>query len=87
MNESEDKDILERILAHFERIAPDIVKESVDSLTTDKPIIDLYDIDFYMEKMAGLTGDIDEKKLREVATEHIEKINTIFLKYFKKAKV
>jgi hypothetical protein len=87
MKESKDKDILERVLAHFEQVAPAIVKESVDSLTTDKPIIDLFDIDYYMDKMTGLFAGIDEEKLREVAAEHIEEINAIFLKHFKKVSV
>ena len=87
MKESNDKDILERVLVHFEQVAPGIVNESVDSLNTDKPIIDLYDIDFYMDKMAGLFEDINEKKLRKVVDGHIEEINAIFFKHFKKAKV
>ena len=39
MKESNDKDILERVLVHFEQVAPGIVNESVDSLNTDKPIM------------------------------------------------
>lgn len=87
MKEKKNKDILERILTHFKQVAPEIVNESVNSLNTDKPIIDLYDIDFYMDKMTGLFADIDEEKLREIAEGHIEDINAIFFKHFKKVKV
>jgi hypothetical protein len=37
--------------------------------------------------MAGLFGDIEEAELRKVAAGHIEQINAIFLKHFKKVKV
>lgn len=87
MNESRKKDILKRVIEYFEEIAPGIVKSSVDSLSTDKPSVDLYDVDFYMSKMAGEFSDIAEETLREVTAEHIEEINAIFFKYFKEAKI
>lgn len=87
MNESQKKDILKRVIGYFEEIAPGIVKDSVDSLATDKPIVDLYDVDFYMSKMAGKFNDIAEETLREVTAEHTEEINAIFFKYFKEAKI
>lgn len=87
MTESKNNDLLKRILAYFETIAPGIVKESVDSQSTDKPIIDLYDVDFYLSKMAEEFEDIAEEKLREVTSEHIDEINAIFFKHFKRAKI
>lgn len=87
MNKKENKDILKRVLAYFEKIAPGIVKDSVASQSTDKPIIELYDIDFYMSKMKGVFDDIDETTLREITAEHLEEINAIFFNHFKKAKI
>ncbi|UCH92284.1 MAG: hypothetical protein JSV88_18580 [Candidatus Aminicenantes bacterium] len=84
-NNSEDI-ILKRILVHFENIAPKIVKESVESLSTDQPIIDYYDSDFYLKKMEGAFDDVEENKLRKIVFENIEEINAIFFKYYKTAK-
>jgi hypothetical protein len=81
-----DEAVLKRILAHFEEIAPRIVKESVDSLSTDHPIIDYYDYDFYLGKMEGAFDDVDENRLRKIVFENIETINAIFFKYYKDAR-
>jgi hypothetical protein len=87
MKKNQKKDILERILAYFLEIAPVIVKDSVDSLSNGKPAVDLYDVDFYMSKMAGAFDDIAEEILREVTEEHVEEINAIFFKHYKEAKI
>jgi hypothetical protein len=87
MSDNESNEIiLRRILAHFETVAPRIVRESVDSLSTDRPVIDYYDSDFYLEKMEGAFDDIEENQLRRIVFEHIEQINAIFYKYYKEAK-
>jgi pyrroloquinoline quinone (PQQ) biosynthesis protein C len=86
MNDEETNVILKRILAHFEEIAPKIVKESIDSLSTDHPVIDYYDIDYYMGKMEGAFDDVDEERLRTITFENIEAINAIFFKYYKEAR-
>jgi hypothetical protein len=85
-NNQSDEIILKRILAHFEKIAPRIVKDSVESLATDKPIIDYYDSDFYLGKMEGSFDDVDENRLRKIVFEHIEEINAVFFKYYKAAR-
>ncbi|MCP4214397.1 MAG: hypothetical protein GY765_07055 [bacterium] len=87
MNDPKDAEILKRILAHFEKIAPGMVEHSVASLSTAHPIIDVYDIDFYMEKMENALDDVDKEKLKEIAFEDIDRINDIFFKYFKTARV
>ncbi len=84
-NETENI-ILTRILAHFEKIAPGMVKESVESLSTDHPKIDYYDADFYLSKMEGTFDDVDEDTLRTVTLENIDAINAIFFKNYKNAK-
>jgi hypothetical protein len=86
MSNNSDEVVLKRILAHFEKIAPRIVKDSVESLATDHPIIDYYDSDFYLEKMEGTFDDIEESRLRKIVFENIEEINAIFFKYYKTAK-
>lgn len=86
MSNNSDDVVLKRILAHFEKIAPKIVKDSVESLATDKPIIDYYDSDFYLKKMEGAFDDIEESRLRKIVFENIEDINAIFFKYYKTAK-
>lgn len=86
MSNNSDEVILKRILAHFEKIAPGIVKDSAASLATDHPIIDYYDSDFYLEKMEGTFDDVEESKLRKIVFENIEEINAIFFKYYKSAK-
>ena len=86
MSNNSDEIILKRILAHFENIAPRIVKDSVDSLATTQPIIDYYDSDFYLEKMEGAFSDVEENRLRKIVFENIEEINSIFFKYYKTAK-
>ena len=86
MSNDSDDIILKRVLAHFETIAPRIVDESVASLTTDHPIIDYYDSDFYLEKMEGQFDDVEEARLRKIVFEHIEEINAIFFKFYKTAK-
>jgi hypothetical protein len=86
MNDLESNIILKRIIDHFVQIAPGVVKTSVESLATDRPVIDLYDIDFYLEKMEGAFDDVDETKLREVATENLDEINAIFLMHYKDAR-
>lgn len=86
MSNNSDEVILKRILAHFENIAPRIVKDSVESLATDQPIIDYYDSDFYLKKMEGAFDDIEESRLRKIVFENIEEINAIFFKYYKFAK-
>jgi len=86
MSNNSDAVVLKRILAHFEKIAPRIVEDSVESLATDQPIIDYYDSDFYLGKMEGAFDDIEENRLRKIVFEHIEEINAIFFKYYKIAK-
>lgn len=86
MNNNSDEVVLKRILAHFEKIAPRIVNDTVESLSTDHPIIDYYDSDFYLEKMEGAFDDIEENKLRKIVFENIQEINAIFFKYYKTAK-
>ncbi len=86
MSNNSDEIILKRILAHFENIAPRIVKDSVDSLATTQPIIDYYDSDFYLEKMEGAFSDVEENRLRKIVFENIEEINSIFFKHYKTAK-
>ncbi len=86
MTYDNDDIVLKRVLAHFERIAPQVVKESVESLSTDHPIIDYYDSDFYLEKLEGVFDDVEESKLRTIVFENIEEINAIFFKYYKSAK-
>jgi hypothetical protein len=86
MSNNSDEIILKRILAHFENIAPRIVKDSVDSLATIQPIIDYYDSDFYLEKMEGAFSDVEESRLRKIVFENIEEINSIFFKHYKTAK-
>ena len=86
MSNDSDEIILKRILAHFENIAPRIVKDSVDSLGTTQPIIDYYDSDFYLEKMEGTFSDVEENRLRKIVFENIEEINSIFFKHYKTAK-
>ena len=85
-NNQSDEIILKRIVAHFEKIAPRIVKNSVESLATDRPIIDYYDSDFYLGKMEGAFNDVDENRLRKIVFEHIEEINAVFFKYYKTAR-
>jgi len=80
-----DETVLKRILAHFEKIAPRIVKESVRGLSTDQPTIDYFDSDFYLGKMEGAFDDIDENRLRKIVFENIEEINDIFYKHDKDA--
>jgi len=86
MSNNSDEVILKRILAHFEKIAPGIVKDSAANLPTDHLIIDYYDSDFYLEKMEGTFDDVEESKLRKIVFENIEEINAIFFKYYKSAK-
>jgi len=83
MSNNSDETILKRILAHFQLMAPQIVKKSVESLATENPIIDYYDSDFYMEKMEGQFDDVDEARLRKIVFEHIDEINAIFFKQYK----
>lgn len=87
MSQAEEKKILDRLAAHFERVAPLIVRESVKSLKTDKPIIDYYDIDFYLSKLEGAFGDLNGELLREVISNNIDTINEIFLKNYRNARV
>lgn len=86
MSEKEDLSLLKRILAHFERIAPKIVSDSVESLKTDRPMIDYYDIDYYLSKMEEDFDDVDEDWLRRVTFENLEEINAIFFKLYKEAR-
>ena len=86
MSNNSDEIILKRILAHFENIAPRIVKDSAESPATDHTIIDYYDSDFYLEKMEGAFDDVEENRLRKIVFENIEEINTIFFKHYKSAK-
>ncbi|MCK4765172.1 MAG: hypothetical protein KAW12_23435 [Candidatus Aminicenantes bacterium] len=79
--------LVKKVLAFFEKSAPVIVKESVDSLSTNKPIIDLYDGDFYLEKAAGAFAAIDKETLETIINEHIDEIDAIFLECFKEAKI
>lgn len=82
-----EQEIPKKILAFFEKSAPEIVKISVDSLSTDKPIIDLYDADFYLEKAEGAFEGIDKKTLEKTINDHLDEINALFLECFKKAKI
>jgi hypothetical protein len=84
-NNQSDEAVLKRILAHFEKIAPRIVNESVRGLSTEQSIIDYYDSDFYLGKMEGAFDDIDENRLRRIVFENIEEINGIFYKQDKSA--
>jgi hypothetical protein len=86
MSNNSENVILKRILAHFENIAPRIVKDSAASLATDQPIIDYYDSDFYLKKMEGAFDDVEESKLRKIVFENIEEINTIFFENYKSTK-
>jgi len=86
MKEEHNK-ILARIISCFEDIAPSIVSDSVESLSAGEPNVDLYDSDFYMEKMKGVCDDIPEGILRLVLEENIEKVNDIFFKYYKIVKI
>jgi len=86
MNNGTKNIILTRILAHFEKIAPGIVKEAVESLSTDHPKIDYYDADFYLSKMEGTFDDVDEDTLRTITLENIDAVNAIFFKHYKDAK-
>lgn len=86
MSKTEDLVLLNRILAHFERIAPKIVSDSVESLKSEHPMIDYYDIDYYLSKMENDFDDVDEDWLRRVTFENLEEINAVFFKYFKKAR-
>ena len=86
MSNNSDDVVLKRILAHFEKIAPKIVKDSAASLAADQPIIDHYDSDFYLEKMEGTFDDVEESRLRKIVFENIEEINAVFFKYYKTAK-
>jgi hypothetical protein len=80
MSNNSDDVVLKRILAHFENIAPRIVKDSAANLATDQPIIDYYDSDFYLKKMEGAFDDIEESRLRKIVFENIEEINAIFFR-------
>ena len=80
MSNNSDGVILKRILAHFEKIAPRIVKDSEARLVTDQPIIDCYDSDFYLEKMEGAFDDVEENRLRKIVFENIDEINAIFFR-------
>jgi flagellar motor component MotA len=86
MSNNSDDVVLKRILAHFENIAPRIVKDSALSLEADQPLIDHYDSDFYLEKMEGAFDDVEESKLRKIVFENIDQINAVFYKYYKTAK-
>jgi hypothetical protein len=85
MSNSSDDIIVRRVLAHFEHIAAKMVKESGESFSTDHPLIDYYDSDFYLAKMEGAFDDVEESKLRKIVFENIEEINAIFFKYSKAA--
>lgn len=86
MTELNNEALKKRIIEFFEKIAPIIVVESVASLATDSPIIDLYDEDFYLEKMKDAFTDVEESKQKEAVLKNLEKINDIFLQCYKKAK-
>ena len=86
MTDLESNIILKRIIDHFVKIAPDIVQTSVESLSTDRPVIDFYDIDFYLEKMNGAFDDVDKEQLKKVATENLDEINAIFFMSYKNAR-
>lgn len=86
MDEKQKKALLDRILEYFETIAPDIVRESVQSLATDDPIIELYDQEFYLEKMSGAFDDVDVSMLNTVVSENIDLIDDIFFKIYKSAR-
>ncbi len=81
-----DNLLLNRIIDHFNKIAPVIVKESVSSLKTDHPIIDYYDVDFYLEKLDASFDNHDPEELKHILTENVEEINAIFFKNFKEAR-
>lgn len=84
---AEEKEIiLKRILNHFEKIAPEIVKESANSITTEHPIIEFYDEDYYYEKTEGFFDDVDKNTLKKIIVDHKDKIDDIFLSYYKKVK-
>ena len=85
MSNNSDGIILKRVLVHFEHIAAKMARESGESLSTDHPLIDYYDSDFYLEKMEGVFDDVEENKLRKIVFENIEEINAIFFKYSKAA--
>ena len=83
----EHNEILARILAHFEKIAPGIVSDSVEVLSSGKPHVDLYDSDFYMEKLSGACDDVPAHELKKVLEENVDKVNDIFFKYYKEVKI
>ena len=72
------------MLTRFEEIAPKIVKESADSISTDHPIIDYYDENFYFEKIEGFFWDVNKNTLKKIITDYKEQIDDIFLKNYKK---
>lgn len=80
MSNDSNEVILKRILAHFKKIAPGIVKNSETSPVTDQPIIDYYDSDFYLEKMEGAFDDVEESRLRKIVFENIDEINAVFFR-------
>lgn len=86
MKERDKANIYKRIIDHFEKEAPGIVRESVASLATAHPNIDFYDEDFYLGHLQGDFTDIDKTTLRELVLEYIDEINAIFLKYYKTAR-
>jgi len=86
MDKKQEEILLERIIDYFEQIAPQIVDESVASLATDHPIIDYYDTDFYIGKMAGHFDDIEESYLQKFVTDHIADINSVFFQYYQNAR-
>jgi len=86
MNDTNIQPLAKRIVAFFEKIAPVIVVESVASLATDHPMIDLYDEDYYLEKMKDSFTDIDAATLREAVLDNIDAINDIFFRCYKDAK-
>jgi hypothetical protein len=86
MSNNSDDVVLKRILAHFENIAPRIVKDSSANLAADQPLIDYYDSDFYLKKMEGTFDDVEENRLRKIVFENIDQINAVFYKYYKTAK-
>ena len=86
MNPEQKEALLTRILEHFETIAPVIVKESVQSLATDHPLIDLYDADYYLEKARGAFDDVDDSDLQSMISEYSEQIDDIFFKLYKTAR-
>lgn len=86
MDKNEKQLLLKRILDYFETIAPAIVQESVKSLVTAHPIIELYDEDFYLEKMSGSFDDVDESKLQQTVSDNIDLIDDIFFKNYRTAR-